>query len=243
MRPKLLILGGTSEAAELVRRIGDGADVITSLAGRMTTIPDLPGRLRVGGFGGAEGLARYLEEEQIAAVVDATHPFARQISAHAVEACRTMGVPLLSLLRPPWPKEEGDRWIVAADMADAARQLPGLGSRAFLTIGRQELDAFRHVLKVWFLVRMIDPPSRPLPENWQMILGRPPFDADNDRRIMKEHGIDVLVTKASGGQATYGKILAARQLGLPVLMVERPPIIGAACAPSIDEALAWLNNL
>ncbi|MFA6021010.1 MAG: cobalt-precorrin-6A reductase [Rhodospirillales bacterium] len=243
MRPKLLILGGTSEAATLARRIGGELDVVTSLAGRMTTIPDLPGRLRVGGFGGAEGLSRYLQEERIAAVIDATHPFARHISAHALEACRTMGVPLLTLLRPPWPKEEGDRRIVAADMADAARQLPSLGSRAFLTIGRQELDAFRDVLQVWFLVRMIDPPSQPLPENWQVILGRPPFDADNDRRIMKEHGIDVLVTKASGGAATHGKILAARQLGLPVLMIDRPQTNSGDSAASIDEALAWLNNL
>lgn len=243
MRPKLLILGGTSEAATLARRIGGELDVVTSLAGRMTTIPDLPGRLRVGGFGGAEGLSRYLQEERIAAVIDATHPFARHISAHALEACRMMGVPLLTLLRPPWPKEEGDRWIVVADMADAARQLPGLGSRAFLTIGRQVLDAFRDVLQVWFLVRMIDPPSQPLPENWQMILGRPPFDADGERRLMQEHGIDVLVTKASGGAATHGKILAARQLDLPVLMIERPPILGADRASSIDEALAWLNNL
>ncbi|MDK9719867.1 MAG: cobalt-precorrin-6A reductase [Rhodospirillales bacterium] len=243
MPRNLLILGGTSEAAELARRIGPNFDFVTSLAGRMTTIPDLPGRLRVGGFGGAEGLSRYLEDEKISAVIDATHPFARHISAHALEACRTMEVPLLTLLRPPWPKEEGDRWFAAADMADAARQLPGLGKRAFLTIGRQEMDAFRDVLQVWFLVRMIDPPSQPLPENWQVILGRPPFDADGEGRLMQEHGIDVLVTKASGGAATHGKILAARQLGLPVLMIERPQTNSGASAASIDEALAWLNNL
>lgn len=243
MRPKLLILGGTAEAAALARRIGGDLDIVTSLAGRMVTIPDLPGRLRIGGFGGAEGLARYLEDEKIAAVIDATHPFARHISIHAVEACQRVGVPLLTLLRPPWPKEKGDRWIVAADMAKAARQLPSLGSRVFLTIGRQELDAFRDLGNVWFLVRMIDPPSQPLPENWQAILGRPPFSADDEMRLMQEHKIDLLVTKASGGEATFGKIQAARQLGLPVLMIERPPTIGANRAASIDEALAWLNDL
>lgn len=242
-RPKLLILGGTAEAAGLARRIGGELDVITSLAGRMVTIPDLPGRLRIGGFGGADGLAAYLVQEKIAAVIDATHSFARHISAHAVEACQRVGVPLLSLLRPCWPKEDGDRWIMARDMGDAARLLPELGKRAFLTIGRQELDAFRDVGNVWFLVRMIDPPSQPLPENWQAILGRPPFSADDEMRLMQEHKIDLLVTKASGGQATFGKIQAARQLGLPVLMIERPPTTGANRASSIDEALAWLNDL
>jgi precorrin-6A/cobalt-precorrin-6A reductase len=246
MRPKLLILGGTTEAADLAQRIageiGPVLDLIVSLAGRMVTLPDLPGRLRVGGFGGAEGLADYLRAESIKAVIDATHPFAKNISAHAHDACHRTGVAHLMLERPPWPCEPTDNWTMAEDMASAAKALPQLGARAFLTIGRQELDAFRAVDKVWCLVRLIDPPPAPLPSHWQMVQGRPPFSEDDEIDLMRQHAIDLLVTKASGGAATYGKILAARKLGLPVLMIQRPRTPDVHAVSSPDDALAWIKR-
>lgn len=243
---KLLILGGTMEAAQLAKRLYAELreiEIITSLAGRMVTLPDLPGRVRVGGFGGADGLADYLMAEKICAVIDATHPFARNISAHAVEACGKSGVPLLTLLRPAWPKQEGDAWIPVPDMATAARRLPELGRRPFITIGRMELDAFRPLSDLQALVRLIEPPPTPLPQAWRLVLGRPPFSAKDEERLMQDHGADVLLTKASGGQATYGKIIAARKLGLPVLMVERPAASIGEQAETLDEALVWLNDL
>lgn len=243
---KLLILGGTLEAANLAKRLCAETreiEIVTSLAGRMATLPDLPGRLRVGGFGGADGLANYLLAEKIEAVIDATHPFASNISAHAVEACGKSGAPLLSLLRPAWPKQEGDDWISVPDMATAARRLPELGNRPFITIGRMALDAFRHLSDLQALVRLIDPPPTPLPQAWRLVLGRPPFSADDEESLMQEHGADALLTKASGGQATYGKIEAARKLGLPVLMIERPAANGGEQAGTLDEAVAWIRAL
>lgn len=243
---KLLILGGTMEAANLARRLHAELreiDIVTSLAGRMTTLPQLPGSIRVGGFGGVQGLTDYLREEGIAAVVDATHPFARNISAHAALACGKSGVPLLTLLRSAWLEQEGENWISVSDMRAAAKRLPELGRRPFITIGRMELDALRHLSNMHALVRLIDPPQTPLPQTWRLVLGRPPFSAEDEERLMREHGVDVLLTKASGGQATYGKIVAARNLGLPVLMVERPAASGGLQAETIDEALAWIRPL
>ncbi|CAA6603625.1 Precorrin-6A reductase [Rhodospirillaceae bacterium LM-1] len=242
MRPRLLILGGTAQAAELARRIDGDIGLISSLAGRMITLPDLPGRLRVGGFGGADGLAAYLRDERIGAVIDATHPFARNISAHAEQACQRQRVPLLTLARPPWLRDAADVWIFADDMAAAAALMPTLGTRAFLTIGRMELDAFRQVEQVWCLVRLIDKPERALPKNWQLVLGRPPFSEQDEIRLMQERKIDLLVTKASGGDATFGKIAAARALKIPVLMIKRPRESGAAQASTVDEALTWIAD-
>ncbi len=246
MPAKLLILGGTAEATALAsaidREFGQGVDLITSLAGRMITLPDLTGRLRVGGFGGVDGLAAYLATESIGAVIDATHPFAKNISAHAVAACREAKVPLLALERPAWPRKAGDNWIIAPDMQAAASQVAALGKRVFLTIGWLELDAFRDIRDVWFLVRLIERPRQPLPGHWHMVLGRPPFDVEGEKRLMKEHGIDLVVSKASGGEATYGKIAAAGALNIPVLMIERPRQEETASAASLDEALAWIAD-
>lgn len=224
---RVLLLGGTAEAAELAARLvgefGAALDLVTSWAGRTQAVPDLPGRLRIGGFGGARGLAAYLAGERIAAVIDATHPFAARISAQARQACESANVPLLALARPPWPKEPGDRWIEADSLAHAARLLPNLGRRAFLTVGAGGVAAFSGVKDVWFLVRLLAMPDRPLALGpHAVVIGRGPFTAEAERALMAEHRIDILVSKASGGAATQAKIAAARDLGIPVLLIRRP---------------------
>ncbi|MBF0355694.1 MAG: cobalt-precorrin-6A reductase [Alphaproteobacteria bacterium] len=246
MRSKILILGGTMEAAALAHEIdgelGQAVELVSSLAGQTSILPDLPGQVRQGGFGGTEGLTAYLRHESICAVIDATHPFAALISDHAKQACRNAGVPLACLERAPWPREAGDRWVMAPTMAEAARLLPGLGKRVFLTIGRKELDVFKSVKDVWFLVRLIELPHHPLPPMWEIVQGRPPFSPEAEVQLMQQHGIDLLVTKASGGSATYGKIEAARNMGLPVLMIERPESGKGESLVSIDVAIDWIRR-
>ena len=242
-RPRLLILGGTREAAELAARAeaAGEARVLTSLAGRTTRPAALAGRVRVGGFGGAAGLAAFLEAEGIDLVIDATHPFAAAISAHAAEACREKGVPRLALVRPAWKRRSGERWIEVGDAAAAAAALPGLGARVFLTLGARGLEHFAALAGIWFLVRLIERPARPLPlPDHHLILGRGPFDLEAERALTKRHRIDALVTKASGGEATYAKITAARLEGVPVVMIRRPPQISGESVASVDQALAWL---
>jgi precorrin-6A/cobalt-precorrin-6A reductase len=239
--PRLLILGGTGEAAALAGALAEalpGLDVVTSLAGR-TTPPRLPGRVRVGGFGGTAGLEEVLRRDGIDAVVDATHPFAARISAHAEAACAAMGLPRLVLHRPEWRPADGDRWTVAADMADAASRLPALGKRPFLAIGRQELAAFAGVAGVEFVVRLLAPAPPPLPL-CRVVVGRGPFAIEDEVRLLGEHGIDVVVAKASGGAAGYGKIAAARTLGLPVLLVRRPPPPVGPAVDNVAAAVAWV---
>jgi precorrin-6A/cobalt-precorrin-6A reductase len=240
---RLLILGGTAEAVELARACAarPGLEVISSLAGR-TRAPDLPpGEVRIGGFGGAGGLARFLAERGIDRVIDATHPFAVQIGAHAEEACREAGVPRLRLLRPPWTPEPGDHWIEVGDLATAAQRLPELGRRVFLTVGQQDLGAFAG-LDLWFLVRTIEPPGTLPLRHGQWLAGRGPFALEDELALLRAHAIEVVVTKASGGAATYAKLRAARQLGLPVLMVRRPPPRPGSAIDSINGALAWLEG-
>lgn len=238
---RLLILGGTADAARLARALAEfpQVEVISSLAGRTEGVPDLPGRVRVGGFGGAGGLAEFLRLEAIDRVVDATHPFAARISAHAAAACATLGIPRLMLVRPQWQRMHGDRWIEVADMAAAVAALPGLGRSAFLTVGIGEVPAFAALRDVRFLVRLIA--DQPLPlTDYTVVTGKGPFDAQAEQALMTGHGVDVLVTKASGGSATYGKIAAARALGLPVLMVKRPPLPQGERVDSADTAVRWV---
>jgi precorrin-6A/cobalt-precorrin-6A reductase len=240
-RAKLLILGGTAEAVELATAcaVRSGLEVISSLAGRTRTPGLPPGEVRIGGFGGAAGLARFLAESGIDHVIDATHPFAAQMSAQAEQACREAGVPRLRLLRPPWVPVPGDRWIEVPDFAEAAERLPWLGRRVFLTVGHQELDAFAQ-LDLWFLVRTIEPPGALPLRRGQWLAGRGPFAVDDELMLLRTHAIEVLVTKASGGGATYAKLVAARQLGLPVLMVRRPASPSGPVVDSVAGALAWL---
>lgn len=227
MPEKILILGGTAEAADLARQLSrdnSGAAVVTSLAGRLKERPALPGTVRIGGFGGAEGLAAFLRREGITRVIDATHPFAARISAEAAEACRRLGLPLQRLRRPAWRRRPGDRWHWADDLAMAGRMAPGLGRRIFLTVGTQELRAFFHRGGPFYLVRLIEAPARPLPlPSHAVMLGRGPFDIEQELALLRSFAIDLVVTKASGGAATEAKIAAARRLRIPVLMVRRPP--------------------
>lgn len=238
---RILILGGTADAARLARALAgrDGVEVISSLAGRTATVPELPGRVRVGGFGGAQGLAEFLRAEAIDRVVDATHPFAVRISAHAAEACAAVAVPRLMLARPDWQRQDGDCWVEVDDMESAAAALPALGRRAFLTVGNGEVAAFADVAGVWFLVRLLAPQALPLGD-YAVVVGKGPFDAQAEQALMAGHRIDVVVCKASGGAATYGKIAAARALGLPVLMVRRPALPDGARVEGIDAAVAWV---
>lgn len=262
-RATVLILGGTREARDLAALLADavlprsaaahhggtpdpdgpgppadGLRIVSSLAGRVRD-PALPaGEVRIGGFGGADGLARWLRDERPAAVVDATHPFAETISASAAAACARTGTPLLSLVREPWAAGPGDRWHEAGSLPGAAALLPALGRRVFLTTGRQGLAAFAS-LDQWFLIRCVDPPDGPLPAASEVILARGPYDAAAERELMRRHEVDVLVTKNSGGALTEGKLAAARELGLPVVMVRRPPLPDVPRCHAVDDAARW----
>jgi precorrin-6A/cobalt-precorrin-6A reductase len=238
---RVLILGGTSEAVQLAEACAEVPDleITTSLAGRTRTPCAPPGALRIGGFGGADGLERYLRAQGIDRLVDATHPFALQIGRNAVQACRAAGVPRLRLLRPPWQRQPGDRWIEVESLAEAARWLPPR-ARVFLSVGRSDLGAFAG-LEQWFLVRTIEP-AEPCLANARWLAERGPFRLEDEAALLREHEVDVLVTKASGGEATYAKLAAARQLGLKVIMVRRPPPPEGPMVESVAAALAWLAH-
>jgi precorrin-6A/cobalt-precorrin-6A reductase len=240
---RLLILGGTHEAAALAEAASAGfadLEVISSLAGRTETPRTLPGRIRVGGFGGAASLAAYLGDERIDAVIDATHPFAATISAHAAEACTATGTPRLLLLRPPWRPQPGDRWEDVADPAEAARLVAATSRRAFLTLGPGDLAAFSGIAHVFFLVRLIQPPAEPPPlSHHDLVVARPPFALDEERALFARHRIDTLVTKQSGGP-TETKLTAAREAGARVAVIRRPQKPEGERAASVAEAMAWL---
>jgi precorrin-6A/cobalt-precorrin-6A reductase len=242
---RVLILGGTGDARRLASlATAAGFDVTSSLAGR-TAHPTLPeGASRSGGFGGPEGLARYLRDGRFDCLVDATHPFADQISRNAAHAAALAGVPRVLLDRPGWEAVPGDRWIRALSAEDAASKLTGLASRVFLTIGRQELAAFAHLQRIWFLYRMIDAPERGAPRPpGRLLLDRGPFSEHVERALLQQHRIEAVVTRNSGGEETYPKIAAARVLGLPVVTIERPPIPPGEVVRTPAEALAWLQEL
>ncbi len=227
----------------LTERCGERLDVTTSLAGRTQTPSAVPGTVRSGGFGGAKALANYLKDQQIDAVVDATHPFAAQISANAVAACEAANVPRLVLLRPEWSPQPGDNWFFFDTINAASESLPRFGRRAFLTIGVQELTAFSALADIWFLVRVIDRPTDPLPlGDCQIVTGRGPFSIEEERALMEMHQIDMLVTKASGGSSTAAKLEAARYLDLPVIMVRRPPAPPGPAVDGAPAAVEWITS-
>ncbi|MGW6279411.1 cobalt-precorrin-6A reductase [Kribbella sp. NPDC055071] len=239
---KVLLLGGTGEARELAELlVASGHDLVSSLAGR-TTDARLPvGEVRVGGFGGADGLSDWLRLHRVDAVIDATHPFAATMTDHAVAAAREVGVPLLILRRPGWAAGPGDDWHWVDSAEAAAELLPTLGSRALLTIGRQGLDTFAGT-GVWTLARCVDPPE-PRPTWCTLLLARGPYDVAGELDLMRHHAIDVLVTKDSGGPATSAKLTAARELYRPVVLIRRPPLpAGPSVAESPDEAFTWLTS-
>ena len=238
------MLGGTAEARELAAALdGAGVPVVSSLAGRVAQ-PRLPvGEVRVGGFGGPDALARWLAEHGIAAVVDATHPFAQRISASAASACATAGIPLLRLERPGWGEQAGDRWHWVEDVPSAAQLVPRLGRRVLLTTGRQGLAAFASVQTAWFLVRCVDPPDPPLPPLHELLLARGPYTRNGELALIDRHGIDLVVTKDSGGAHTSAKLDAARDRGLPVIIVRRPARPDAPAVGTVVDALAWVSRI
>jgi precorrin-6A/cobalt-precorrin-6A reductase len=248
MTGPILILGGTAEARTLAELLHeDGVPIISSLAGRVQN-PALPkGEVRVGGFGGVNGLLSWLRENECRGVVDATHPFAQKISANAAAATMSARLPLLSLRRPPWQPQEGDRWLDVPDIAGAATTVaehadrqPGL--RVFLTTGRQDVDEFAHIDHAWFLIRLVDPPERTTPPDHTILRSRGPYTVDGERDLMREHRIDIVVTKNSGGNLVRAKLDAARELSLPVVMVRRPVTLSGTAVETPEAALEWVRQ-
>ncbi|MFF0633242.1 cobalt-precorrin-6A reductase [Nocardia sp. NPDC004151] len=240
---RTLILGGTREARELADIASGerGFEIVSSLAGRVRA-PALPvGAVRVGGFGGAEGLREWLSGNGIEAVVDATHPFAGRITANAAVAAAALGLPVLHVRRPGWIERCGDRWVRVPDLELAAEAAAALGKRVFLTIGRQGVAAFEHSDE-WFLIRAIDPPEGAVPAHHELLLARGPFSVEDEIALLVERRIDVLVTKDSGGALTEAKLTAARELGLAVVMIDRPPLpAGAEQVETVAAAWDWLR--
>jgi precorrin-6A/cobalt-precorrin-6A reductase len=239
---RVLVLGGTGEARELAARLAGrpGLEVVSSLAGRTSHPRRPPGRTRVGGFGGAAGLAGWLAAERIGAVVDATHPFATAMTEAAVTATAGLGVPLLVLRRPGWTAGPGDDWRRVPSLAAAAADLPG--QRVLLTVGRGEVRAFAADQDRWFLIRSVETPEPPLPPRAQVVTARGPFKVADELVLMRGHGIDVVVTRDSGGAQTSAKLAAARQLGLPVVMIDRPPAPAVPTVATVTDAVAWLER-
>jgi precorrin-6A/cobalt-precorrin-6A reductase len=240
---RVLILGGSSEASALARLLVDhaGIDATLSLAGRTQQPASVPIAIRIGGFGGVEGLVAFLESERIAALVDATHPFAARMSRQAAEACARLNLPRLVLTRAPWKAAAGDRWIDVADTEAAVAALGKPPRRVFLTIGRLSLPAFATAPQHHYVIRSIDAPKRldALPHH-RLILARPPFGIEAEMRLMREERIGILVSKNSGGEASYAKIEAARRLALPVVMIRRPEPGEGLTLHDAQAALAWI---
>jgi precorrin-6A/cobalt-precorrin-6A reductase len=241
---RILILGGTGEARELAAALtAAGIDVVSSLAGRVRQ-PRLPdGPVRIGGFGGAAGLAGYLHDEAITAIVDATHPFAAAISANAAEAAAQAGLPLVVLRRPPWPAEPS--WQTVQDIVAAAAAVRAWpGESVFLTTGRRDLGAFAADGGHRFLVRAVDPPDPggPVPPRMTLLLDRGPYTPESEAALMREHGVGLLVTKNSGGPMTAAKLQVARELAVQVVVVDRPPPPpGSVVVTTVAEALSWVS--
>lgn len=236
----VLLLGGTGEARALAGLlVAEGMDVLSSLAGRVSR-PALPvGRMRIGGFGGVDGLATFLVEHRVAAVVDATHPFAATISANAALACARTGTPLLRLARPGWSAHpDAKAWTWVDDLGGA---LCIAGDRPVLTTGRQSLEAFLPWADRAVLARVVDPPGLTLPPAWRLVRSRGPYDLASERTLLEEHRADLLVTKNSGGTLTEAKLDAARALAVPVVVVRRPSApVGVDTVADVDAARTWV---
>ncbi len=243
---KVLILGGTTEASALARTLAEREiPALFSYAGRVTAPKPQPLPTRVGGFGGVAGLANFLAEERITHLVDATHPFAERMSRNAVAAAERLGTELLALTRPPWAPEHGDRWQRVDGIAAAVDALAGPPQRVLLAIGRMHLAAFSAQPQHHYVLRLVDhpdaPPPLPLPRH-TVIVDRGPFTREGDLALLREHGVERLVCKNAGGAGAAAKLVAARELGLPVVMIDRPALPPRREAHSIDEVLAWLAH-
>jgi precorrin-6A/cobalt-precorrin-6A reductase len=241
---RVLILGGTTEASELAELLaGDTRfEATLSLAGRTSTPKPQPIATRVGGFGGADGLADFLRAQKVDAVIDATHPYAPRISANAVVACARAGVALASFVRPAWKPAPGDSWQVVPTAVAAALALGKAPRRVFLSLGRQELHFFAAISQHHYVARLIEPPQHARPHDLVVLRQRGPFDRDAELRLLKDRKIDVIVSRNSGGSATYPKIEAARVLGLPVIMITRPAKPIGHVVTSAEATVAWLDH-
>ena len=242
VKKRVLVLGGTAEARALAGMLidHDGIEVISSLAGRTQGGAPLPGKTRLGGFGGAAGLRAYLRDQSIAAVVDATHPFAERISENAKDACDGAAVPRLYLARPAWRTPDGADTETVATIEDAAKITGEPSRRVFLTIGNRGLEAFLDHTESFFLVRTIEKPHINPPANWTLIQDRPPYSIEHERDLMVRHAIDTLVTKSSGGSATAAKIGAATDLGVKIVQVARPASPPGEAVETPEQAARWV---
>lgn len=244
MTINLLILGGTTEAGALARAVaGLGIPAVLSLAGRVERPAPQPVPVRVGGFGGVEGLVHHLRENGVTHLVDATHPFAARMSGNAVAAAAAAGVPLLALSRPPWRPQQGDRWTVLPDIPAAVAALAGPPRRVFLAVGRMHLAAFAEQPQHHYLLRLVDPPAAPPPlPRHTVTVSRGPFDIAGDTALMTEHAVELVVAKNAGGPGAEAKIHAARALGLPMLMIDRPALPPRREVDRVDAVLDWLDH-
>lgn len=242
---RVLILGGTTEASQLAHLLADNSrfEVTLSLAGRTSNPRMQPVPMRIGGFGGVDGLVAWLAQEAIETVIDATHPYADQISSHAVAACRQLAIPLASIIRAAWRPQPGDQWLTVARTEAAADALGPEPRRVFLTLGRVELGAFVGSPHHHYVARTVDPPKDiALPPDIRLMRDRGPFNKQAETALLRQEKIDVLVSKNSGGTATYAKIEAARELGIPVVMIARPHKPCGHAVQNAQRALAWLEQ-
>jgi precorrin-6A/cobalt-precorrin-6A reductase len=242
---RILILGGTAEARRLAERMAARADldVILSLAGRTAKPAAQPVPVRSGGFGGSDGLADYLKRQRIEALIDATHPYAAIMAGNAARAAASTGVPLLALKRPPWVEVAGDRWIEVVDMRAAVDALGMAPRRVFLALGRKELAPFVAAPQHSYLVRSVDPVEPPLAvPHARYVTARGPFSEVDDRALLAAHEIEIVVAKNSGGAATYGKLAAARGLGVAVILLRRPALPSVLTVSTVDDAMAWIDH-
>jgi precorrin-6A/cobalt-precorrin-6A reductase len=240
----ILILGGTTEASALARALAErGERAVLSYAGRTDSPRAQPVPVRVGGFGGVEGLAAYLEREGVTHLVDATHPFAATMSAHAVEAARLAGVAHVMLTRPAWQAGEGDRWSHVPDMAGAVEALGGDARRVMLALGRMHVEAFAAQPQHHYVLRFVDAPATPpaLPRH-HLVVDRGPFTVEGDLKLMREQGVELVVAKNAGGGGARAKLDAARLLGLPVIVIDRPPSSSARMMQEVAQVLDWLDH-
>ncbi|MCD1627007.1 MAG: cobalt-precorrin-6A reductase [Paracoccaceae bacterium] len=239
---RILLLGGTTEASALAQRLADtGADAVFSYAGRTDAPLSQPLPTRIGGFGGVEGLTHYLRDQSITHVVDATHPFAAEMSGNTVQACGLTHTALIALERPAWQAQSGDNWTCVPDIAAAVDALPDQPARVFLAIGKQNLAAFARRPQHHYLLRLVDAGPVPLPQA-STIIARGPFDVAGDTAVMRDHAITHIVAKNAGGAGAAAKLGAARALHLPVIMIDRPALPPRQLAGSVDEVLAWLDH-
>lgn len=242
--PNVLLLGGTTEASALARLLAErGVRATLSYAGRTEQPRPQPIPVRVGGFGGVEGLTRYLRDQRVTHLVDATHPFAATMSANAVAAARMAGVPLLALTRPAWHPVAGDRWTHVPDIAGAVAALEGPPRRILLALGRMHVEAFAALPQHHYVLRFVDaPPVPPALPDHRLVVDRGPFTPDGDRALMAAHGIDLVVCKNAGGTGAEAKLIAARALGIPVLMIDRPLLPPRAEVIDPQAVLDWLDH-